>query len=158
VSWRRRCATAAATQAAGEALAPLLVAGDVVLLTGPLGAGKTTFTQGVARGLGVVERVTSPTFTIVRQHRCGPHAAVRTLQHADIYRVEHLSEVVDLALGELAEENAVCVIEWGEIATSVFGEDVLTVEIAVEPDDARHITVGGARAATRTDELAHWGS
>jgi tRNA threonylcarbamoyl adenosine modification protein YjeE len=69
VSWQRFCATAGDTVAAGEAFAAVLSSGDIVLLSGTLGAGKTTFVQGVARALGVQDRVTSPTFTMVREHR-----------------------------------------------------------------------------------------
>jgi tRNA threonylcarbamoyladenosine biosynthesis protein TsaE len=155
VSWRRRCLDAAATQLAGEELAALLRPGDVVLLEGTLGAGKTTFTQGVARALGVSERVTSPTFTVVRQHHCVNEAGIETLHHADVYRVENLGEVVDLALGELVEESAVALVEWGELAASVFGNDVLTVRFFVN-DDERTLEVGGALSAGREAQLDQW--
>ncbi|MGC8509405.1 MAG: tRNA (adenosine(37)-N6)-threonylcarbamoyltransferase complex ATPase subunit type 1 TsaE [Acidimicrobiales bacterium] len=145
MSWSCRCATAADTAAAGEDFAAALVPGDVVLLTGPLGAGKTTFVQGVARGLGVTERVTSPTFTMVRPHAC--HAgAITTLWHADLYRVESLDEVWDLALGELVEESGVALVEWGELATSALGRDAWTVQVAVHDDEARVLEAAGARA------------
>ena len=70
MSWQRFCATAEDTIASGEAFAGVLSQGDIVLLSGTLGAGKTTFVKGVAKGLGVSERVTSPTFTMVREHLC----------------------------------------------------------------------------------------
>lgn len=156
MTWSRRCASAEETRAAGAALAALLAPGDVVLLVGPLGAGKTTFTQGVARGLGVTERVTSPTFTLVRQHRCGEGAPVRTLQHADLYRVESLGEVADLGLGELAEECAVCVVEWGDIAEQLFGDEVLRVTLTSDDGDVRTVAVDGALAAARGAALDRW--
>ncbi len=129
-----------------------------MLLSGSLGAGKTTFVQGVARGLGVSERVTSPTFTVVREHRCHNDFGIDTLHHADVYRVNSLDEVLDLALGELVEESAVALVEWGELASSVFGRDVLSVRLDVEPDETRLLEVTGPVDATRTTLLEKWAS
>ncbi len=157
MSWRRVCATATDTRRAGEEFARTLRPGDVVLLSGRLGAGKTTFVQGVARGLGVSERVTSPTFTMVRQHACANDLGIETLHHADVYRVESVGEVIDLDLGELVEDEAAAVVEWGEIAESVFGADVLTVTFLQEGDDeTRTLVVDGALAEGRATELAAW--
>lgn len=144
MSWRRYAASADDTRVAGEAFASLLRPGDIVLLSGPLGAGKTTFTQGVGRGLGVHERVTSPTFTIVRQHECVNEFGITTLHHADVYRVGSLGEVDDLALGELVEESAVAVVEWGEIASPLFGRDVISVSFDIDEREGRTIEVDGA--------------
>ena len=155
MSWRRYAASADDTQAAGEAFASLLRPGDIVLLSGPLGAGKTTFTQGVGRGLGVRDRVTSPTFTIVRQHECVNELGIATLHHADVYRVGSLGEVDDLALGELVEESAVAVVEWGEIASRVFGRDVISVSFDIDESDGRTIEVDGALAG-REALLDEW--
>lgn len=149
---------AASTELAGEQFATLLRPGDVVLLSGPLGAGKTTFVRGLARGLGVLERATSPTFTMVREHRCHNDLGVTTLHHADVYRVRSLDEVVDLALGELVEEGAVAVVEWGELAAAVFGEDVVTVSIEVVTEESRRIEVGGAGVGDRAEAFARWAS
>ncbi len=153
---KRASASATATEAAGQAFADVLAPGDVVLLSGPLGAGKTTFVRGLARGLGVVERATSPTFTMVRQHRCHNARGIETLHHADLYRVGSIDEVLDLALGELVEEQSVAVIEWGEIAAPIFGVDVLRVTIEVISDEARRIGVSGALAADRAAAIARW--
>jgi tRNA threonylcarbamoyladenosine biosynthesis protein TsaE len=144
VSWRRYAASAKDTHAAGEAFASLLRPGDIVLLSGPLGAGKTTFTQGVGRGLGVHDRVTSPTFTLVRQHECVNDLGITTLHHADVYRVGSLGEVDDLALGELVEESAVAVVEWGEIAAELFGLDVISVSFVLDDGEGRTIEIEGS--------------
>jgi tRNA threonylcarbamoyladenosine biosynthesis protein TsaE len=153
----RTCVDDAATQAAGADFAAVLRPGDVVLLTGLLGAGKTTFVKGVARALGVSERVTSPTFTMVRQHEARNAAGITTLHHADVYRVESLGEVLDLDLGELVEESAVALVEWGELASSVFGPEVLRVEISCsDEDETRRIAVSGAIDAARGAALTNW--
>ncbi|MHB8827766.1 MAG: tRNA (adenosine(37)-N6)-threonylcarbamoyltransferase complex ATPase subunit type 1 TsaE [Acidimicrobiales bacterium] len=146
----RHCADAAATETAGEDFAGLLRPGDVVLLSGPLGAGKTTFVKGVARGLGVRERVTSPTFTIVRPHACHNSRGIDVLHHADVYRVASLDEVYDLGLGELVEESAVAIVEWGELAAPAFGEDVLCVTFVDEGEGRR------LEAEADRSELAGW--
>lgn len=108
----RLCEGAADTQKLGEELGAALEAGDLVVLDGPLGAGKTTFTQGIARGMGVKGRVTSPTFVIVREHSSvgdGP-----SLVHVDAYRLgdDPLGELDALDL-DSALEDAVVVAEWG---------------------------------------------
>ncbi|MGC2486609.1 MAG: tRNA (adenosine(37)-N6)-threonylcarbamoyltransferase complex ATPase subunit type 1 TsaE [Acidimicrobiales bacterium] len=155
MSWLRHTRSAEQTQRAGEEFASLLRAGDVVLLSGILGAGKTTFTQGVARGLGVSDRVTSPTFTMVRQHECSNDVGITTLHHADIYRAGSLSEVDDLALGELVEESAVALVEWGDAAASLFGRDVISVAFAIDDFDARTLEVDGA-LEDRAVEIESW--
>jgi tRNA threonylcarbamoyladenosine biosynthesis protein TsaE len=156
MSWARRCASDVDTQHAGVDFAHVLESGDIVLLSGSLGAGKTTFVKGVAKGLGVVERVTSPTFTVVREHECHNDLGISTLQHCDVYRVRTLDEVLDLALGELVEEAGVALIEWGELAASIFGPDVLKVNFLLEDDDARTLSVEGALDDVRATRLLQW--
>jgi tRNA threonylcarbamoyladenosine biosynthesis protein TsaE len=130
-------------------LARICSPGDVILLIGDLGAGKTAFAQGFAAALGVEGPVTSPTFTLVRQYRCAGGGAVETLIHADVYRTGSLGEIVDLALAELVEERAVALVEWGEMAAPALGEDVLEVTLALpEPSEGlsleqRIVTVNG---------------
>ena len=135
----------AGTEQVAGAVADLARAGDVILLDGELGAGKTTFTQGFARRLGVGEPVTSPTFTLVRSYRT---SAGFELYHADLYRLEQLSEVVDLALPELIEEGGVAVVEWGERGSPALDPAHLSIQIAhADEDQAREITIvshGGA--------------
>jgi tRNA threonylcarbamoyladenosine biosynthesis protein TsaE len=158
VSWQRCCASADDTIAAGEALATVLKSGDIVLLSGTLGAGKTTFVKGVAKGLGVSERVTSPTFIMVREHECANDLGITTLHHSDVYRVESLDEVLDLALGEVVEDSAVALVEWGELAASVFGRDVMTIDFRVLDDEARLLSVSGDLANDRGKQLDEWAS
>ncbi|MGH8995407.1 MAG: tRNA (adenosine(37)-N6)-threonylcarbamoyltransferase complex ATPase subunit type 1 TsaE [Acidimicrobiales bacterium] len=117
------------TRALAEALAAAARPGDLVLLVGGLGAGKTGFAQGFARGLGVDGPVTSPTFTLVRQYGCAGDGPVGQLLHADLYRLDHLAEVADLALPELLEEKAVALVEWGDVGAPVLGESALEVSI-----------------------------
>jgi tRNA threonylcarbamoyladenosine biosynthesis protein TsaE len=146
------------TRALAAALAPLCRAGDVVLLVGDLGAGKTVFAQGFAAALGVDGPVTSPTFALVRQYRCGPDRAVRTLIHADVYRTGSVAEVADLALAELVEEAAVAVVEWGDLAAPALGESALEVTLVASADPAspsrRCVSVvGRGRWSERADEV-----
>ncbi len=153
---RLRTESARDTRALGEALARGLHPGDVVLLAGDLGAGKTTLAQGIGAGLGVADHVTSPTFTLVRSYPCeGPATPVRTFLHADLYRLEHLGEVVDLALGELVEDDAVAVVEWGDVAEPVLGGDAISVRLVEGPhDDERCVTIRlRGSSEVRRDEL-----
>jgi tRNA threonylcarbamoyladenosine biosynthesis protein TsaE len=127
----------------GAALAALLRPGDTVLLGGDLGAGKTTFTQGLAAALGISGPVTSPTFVLVHSYRT---SAGWDLLHADVWRLEQLQEVIELAIPELLEEGAVAVVEWGEMAAPALAPDYLHIAIdfapggpapdKVAPDDA----------------------
>ena len=134
--------SAEATREVGAALAAVCVPGDVLLLAGGLGAGKTTFAQGFGRGLGIDEPVTSPTFTLVRQYEVatGP-TGVRTLLHADVYRLERLGEIADLGLGQLVEDGGVALVEWGDAAEPVLGADALLLALAADADDDERRTV-----------------
>lgn len=95
---------------------------------------------------------------MVREHRCSNALGIETLHHCDVYRVESLDEVLDLALGELVEDCAVALVEWGELAASVFGRDVITIDFSVEVDDARILTVDGDLADARAAQLDRWAS
>jgi tRNA threonylcarbamoyladenosine biosynthesis protein TsaE len=146
------------TRAFAAALATLCRAGDVVLLVGDLGAGKTVFAQGFAAALGVEGPVTSPTFALVRQYHCGPDHPVRTLIHADVYRTGSVAEVADLALAELVEEDAVAVVEWGDLAAPALGESALEVTLVVpaaaaDPTVRRISVVGRGRWSERAGEV-----
>ena len=135
-----RAGTAEDTRSIGEGLAPLLVAGDAIALTGELGAGKTTFAQGVARGLGFVGHVQSPTFTLVREYRSGRLPVV----HADVYRLERVQDVIDLDL-EVSAEDGVLLVEWGDVVEGLLPAGHLVVELTVPgASDERSLSVAGA--------------
>ena len=134
-----RAPTAGDTRSIGERLAPLLVPGDAIALTGELGAGKTMFAQGLARGLGFAGHVQSPTFTLVREYRSGRLPVV----HADVYRLERVQDVVDLALEESAEDG-VLLVEWGDVVEALLPAGHLVVELTVPgPQDERSVRVLG---------------
>lgn len=154
----RTCSTDAETQRAGEDLGRLLLPGDIILLTGKLGAGKTTFTKGVARTLGVKERVTSPTFTMVREHQCHNAQGIQTLHHGDMYRIESAGEVADLALAELVEEGGVAIVEWGELAAEVFGPNAISLNFEVHEDESRTLSVHGPLNEDRKSDFVEWAS
>lgn len=149
-----RAATAADTRAIGRALAPLFRAGDAVVLTGELGAGKTTLVQGVAEGLGVDDAVSSPTFVLVKEY-----AGRLTIAHADVYRLERVQDVVDLGLDEIADGQALLLVEWGDAVEDLLPEDRLRVELTGEDptgeDESRRIVVEavGPAWSDRVDDL-----
>lgn len=126
----------AATHRLAAALEPLLETGDVLLLSGDLGAGKTTFVQGLALAMGITDRVTSPTFTLAHAYQ----GRLR-LHHIDLYRLEEPEEILDLDLPGLLDDEAVIAIEWGERALPELPADFLQIRIllgsAEEPPDVR---------------------
>jgi tRNA threonylcarbamoyladenosine biosynthesis protein TsaE len=147
------------TQSLAEALAGVARAGDLLLLSGDLGAGKTAFAQGFGRGLGVEEPITSPTFTLAREYQ----GARLRLHHLDVYRMETMAEVFDVDLPELLDDQAVVVIEWGEAIAASVPADYLEIALRLgEGDDDRIIElrpVGPswvARAAALADLIAPW--
>jgi tRNA threonylcarbamoyladenosine biosynthesis protein TsaE len=142
------------TKAVAAAIAKTLLPGDVLLLDGDLGAGKTTFTQGLARAMGVGETVTSPTFSLMRSY---PTAFGVELVHVDVYRLDTLADIVALGLPEMLEDGAVAVIEWGERAAPALGSEHLTIEFALtEVDGERRLdlTPSGSRWQARWEDLA----
>lgn len=132
------CPDAAATQDLAGRLAAVLEPGDLILLEGDLGAGKTTFTQGLARALGVGEAVTSPTFVLMNIYTT---AAGFDLVHVDVYRLDRLSEVVDLALPEMLEDGSVVAVEWGERAAAALPGDHLRVRLQADDEGVRTVTL-----------------
>jgi tRNA threonylcarbamoyladenosine biosynthesis protein TsaE len=161
VSWPLHVATDSpqATRDLAGRLASLCASGDIVLLVGDLGAGKTVFAQGFAAALGVAGPVTSPTFALVRHYECGPDSPVATLIHADVYRTGSLHEVAELALAEMVEDDAVALVEWGDLAAPVLGDSALEVTLAAPPaagvTDQRAVTINGRGSwAGRSGEVA----
>lgn len=146
--------TAERTREVGEALASLLQPRDTVVLTGDLGAGKTTLVQGIGRGLGVEDHVASPTFTLVREY-----SGRLDVAHVDVYRLERVQDVVDLALDELGGPERVLLVEWGDAVSELLPEDRLRVELTTPraETDARRIeiTPQGGSWAGRWERLEH---
>jgi tRNA threonylcarbamoyladenosine biosynthesis protein TsaE len=139
------------TRELGAAVSGVVTAGDVVLLAGDLGAGKTTLTQGFARGLGVTEQVTSPTFVLMR-----PYEGRLPVVHVDAYRLEHLQEVIDLGLPELLDDGAVAIIEWGDVVAPALPPDFLELRLEYrEGEDERDVRlrIAGPRWAARKAAL-----
>lgn len=120
----------------GRALAPLLEPNDVVALTGDLGAGKTELTKGVAEGLGVDERIVSPTFNILLVH-----VGRLTLNHFDLYRLETEAQLEDVDFFGTLEAGGVSLIEWGEKFPAALPPDHLAVELRMVGDTAREIVL-----------------
>jgi tRNA threonylcarbamoyladenosine biosynthesis protein TsaE len=125
------------THALGVRVGGLLRAGDVVLLQGDLGAGKTTFTQGLAAGLGVVGSVTSPTFTLVHEYGGG----TAPLFHFDPYRLAGPDDIVDLGFEEYLERDGVVVVEWAERLGRLTPRENLSVRIETTQTDDRAVTI-----------------
>lgn len=135
--------SAAETEALGERLAQTLSPGCVIAYTGDLGAGKTAFTRGLARGLGIQERVTSPTFTIVNEYDGGR----LPLFHFDMYRLGSSDELYDIGWEDYLERGGVCAVEWSEIVEDALESDALRVDIRRGgSDEERVVTItGGAK-------------
>src|SRR5947207_5199056 len=138
-------------QELGAAVAAFLSGGDVVVLTGDLGAGKTTFVKGAAGALGVTEPVVSPTFTLVRQYR-----GTRPVHHVDVYRLNRLQEVIDLGVEELFDPDGVTFVEWGDVIEGLLPSAYLEVELWTRAEDEGRLVmlIGTGRAwAQRWERL-----
>lgn len=129
-------ASAESTAAEGARLATTLGAGDVVALTGELGAGKTCFVQGLVRALGAAAGATSPTFVLVNEYR-----GRLPIHHVDAYRTDSAAELVDLGLLELMDGDGVTLIEWAETAELLLPERTIRVHIEGVGDEPRQITI-----------------
>ena len=138
----RTAATPEETAAAGAALGRTLGAGDVVALYGELGAGKTCFIQGLARGLDVAAHATSPTFVLVNEYR-----GRLPVHHVDVYRTASLTELVDLGLLDLMGGDGVTLVEWADKAEPLLPARTVRVRIDGVGDEPRRITI------TRPDPL-----
>ena len=135
-----RASSLADTHAIAAALARLSRAGDLIVLAGEMGAGKTAFAKGFGAALGVTDPITSPTFTLVHSYEAGK----LTLHHADIYRLTTLNEVADLALAELLEYDGIVLIEWGDVIAGSLGDHLLVqLDAVADEEESRMITIGG---------------
>jgi tRNA threonylcarbamoyladenosine biosynthesis protein TsaE len=143
-------ASQAETMRLGEMLAPLLRAGDVLLLSGDLGAGKTQLTKGIAVGLEIEEPVTSPTFNILLVHE-----GRLTLNHFDLYRLEDVRDLDDIDYWGTLESGGVSVVEWGDRFVQSMPADGIDVRITITADEAREIAAFALGARGR-ELLGEW--
>jgi len=136
--------TRRATQRLAELLAPQLKPSDLVILSGPLGSGKTFFTRALCRALGLPQgkRVTSPTFTLVHEHDTTP-----PLSHADLYRLTGDTQVRALGLDSQRDDGRILLVEWGEPYVDVLGGDALVLTFALEPRRAAFSATGRRSSA-----------
>ena len=118
------------TEAVGEQFGRMVSDGTVVAMYGDLGAGKTAFVRGMARGMGISERVSSPTFTIVNEY-----LGERTLIHFDMYRLGSADELFDIGWEDYLARNGVCAVEWSENIEDALEEDIIKVDIRRGADD-----------------------
>ena len=129
------------TEAVGQALGKVLQPGTVLAYTGDLGAGKTAFTRGLARGLGATEQVTSPTYTIVNEYLSGRIP----LFHFDMYRLASADDLWDIGWEDYLDRGGVCAVEWSENVTEAM-ENAIWVRIEKTGEDTRRITVEGGES------------
>ncbi len=138
-------ASASQTHRLGALLGGLLRPGDVVLLEGPLGAGKTALTQGIGAGLGVRETINSPTFTLLKEY-----TGRLPLHHFDLYRIEDPEELFTLGFEDYFSGDGVCVVEWADRGISGGWCDALARKLAA------HCHRGGWRSEARADLRCQW--
>ncbi len=127
------------TERIGEAMGKILPAGTILAYEGDLGAGKTAFTRGLARGLGYTEPVTSPTYTIVNEYLGGR----LPLFHFDMYRLHSSDDLFDIGWEDYLDRNGICAVEWSENVRDAM-ENAITVRIEKTGDESRRITVEGS--------------
>ncbi|RKX82428.1 MAG: tRNA (adenosine(37)-N6)-threonylcarbamoyltransferase complex ATPase subunit type 1 TsaE [Spirochaetes bacterium] len=137
------------TMKIGENIAASLTSGAVIVLTGPLGCGKTVLTKGIARGLHIFDEITSPSFTIISSY-----TGDRQLFHIDLYRINHPEEFDELGLEEILNSslylNAVSVIEWGEKAKGILPEETITINFKIDSGKHRTINIAGNIAGLKS--------
>ena len=139
------------TQRLATVVSQVVEPGDLIVLAGELGAGKTAFTKGLAAAIGIVETVTSPTFVLVQEYE-GP----LPLAHVDVYRIEHPAELPDLGLDDLLDGGRLVVVEWGDTVGAALPTDRLEVHLrfgATEDQRDVDIVVQGPRWRARKDRL-----
>ncbi|TDT62436.1 tRNA (adenosine(37)-N6)-threonylcarbamoyltransferase complex ATPase subunit type 1 TsaE [Fonticella tunisiensis] len=132
----------------GVRLGEQLMPGDIIVLNGDLGAGKTQLTKGIAEGLGVADYITSPTFTIVNEYE-----GRLPLYHFDVYRIEDIYEMNEIGFEEYLFGNGVCVIEWGDMVRELLPYDVIDIYISKVDEVTRRIDIKGGDRLTFGREL-----
>ena len=131
-----------ATHEIGRRIGAKAQPGDVLLLVGKLGAGKTTITQGILWGLGGTEYARSPTFVLVNEY-----PARLTVYHMDLYRLESIDEIEDLGLGDYLYGDGVCVVEWADKAPGYFPVNHVVIRLEMIDETTRHITISSESTA-----------
>lgn len=124
------------TRALGQQIGQATQPGDLLLLVGELGAGKTCLTQGIARGMGIDSYVRSPTFVLATEH-----SGRLMLYHIDLYRLDRIDEIQDIGIDEYVESEGVCVVEWADKAIAVFPKEHLSIELEHTGEDSRTLTL-----------------
>ena len=140
------------TASIAAVLAEMAKPGDMFVLIGEMGAGKTYFAQQFGAALGVTEPITSPTFNLLHNYQGGR----LPMHHADLYRLERTGELADLGIAELVEAGGVALVEWGDVVGDNIGDGLtITIEHVDGSDDVRHISIGwrGKQWETRWDKL-----
>lgn len=127
------------TRAVAGTIAAVMRAGDVVALTGEIGAGKTCFVQGAAAALGVTDRVTSPSFILRKEYR-----GRIDVRHLDVYRLDSMHEVLDVGFAEALDTTHVTFVEWGDAMAPLLPQDHLEVELRLPPLDAEGLATAGS--------------
>jgi tRNA threonylcarbamoyladenosine biosynthesis protein TsaE len=131
------------TSKVGKFIGEKLVLGDIIALNGDLGAGKTHFTKGIAEGLGILDYITSPTFTIVNEYE-----GKIPLYHFDVYRIEDIEEMYEIGFEEYLYGNGVCVIEWSDIVRDLLPKNIINIYIKKIDATTREIEINpGTRFA-----------
>lgn len=158
--------SSAQTQSLGRYLGELVRGGELLLLDGQLGVGKTTFTQGLAQGMGITETITSPTFTLLKEYTSPVRSIAQTKQeqqrttrpqklalyHFDLYRLDEPEEILDLGFEDyFYDSNGVCVVEWADKATSLWVPERLTISISTHGETGRSLLC--TATGTRYSEL-----
>jgi tRNA threonylcarbamoyladenosine biosynthesis protein TsaE len=138
-----RCESTEQTIDLGIRIGERLKRGDVLALHGPLGAGKTTLTKGVARSLGIEEAITSPSFTLIAEYQGSCQDRLITLYHIDLYRISHPREIEDLGIEEILHGEGICVIEWAEKASEFLPESAIRVDISLLDGSTRSVEIKG---------------
>lgn len=140
------------TASIAAVLAEMAKPGDMFVLIGEMGAGKTFFAQQFGATLGVTEPITSPTFNLLHNYQGGR----LPMHHADLYRLERTGELADLGIAELVEAGGVALVEWGDVVGDDIGDGLtITIEHVDGSDDVRHVYIGwrGKQWETRWDKL-----